>query len=172
MPRFAAISPRFDTLELIEANLLGKGNNMKLAIFAAALSLIAAPAFAEGNSSSAGSSSGAIAQSGVNIQSGKSYRQVGAAIPPGLAASGISCQGSASAGVGGSGFGVAFGFTKMDNDCTTRENAKIIWSMGERAGAREVMCDIAQVRAALLRVGRPCIADMTQRVALRKKTRK
>lgn len=87
------------------------------------------------------------ASSSVNIQGGKSYRQVGAAIAPGLAVGAYSCSGSVSAGVGGSGFGIAFGSTVMDRDCNTRENAKVAQAFGMDV-ARKVLCNIREIREA------------------------
>lgn len=118
----------------------------------------------------AGSESNSASQAGsvssVNIKNGRGYKSTGAAIAPGLIAGGITCQGSASIGAGGPGWGFAFGSTKLDRDCNTRENAKMIALMGERDAAREVMCNVPEVRAAMARVGRPCIGD-NPRVATR-----
>jgi hypothetical protein len=118
---------------------------------------------ASGSQSNSNSQAGS--HSSVNIQNSRGYRQVGTAIAPGLIAGGITCQGSASIGAGGPGWGFAFGSTKLDRDCNTRENAKMIALMGERDVAREVMCNVPEVRAAMARVGRPCAGDA--RVAAR-----
>lgn len=119
-----------------------------------------------GSNSSSQSQSAAGSSSSVNIQNSRGYKSTGAAIAPGLIAGGITCQGSASIGAGGPGWGFAFGSTKLDRDCNTRENAKMIALMGERDAAREVMCNVPEVRAAMARVGRPCIGD-SNRVATR-----
>jgi hypothetical protein len=116
-----------------------------------------------GSESNSASQAGSV--SSVTIKNSRGYRQVGAAIAPGLIAGGITCQGSSSIGAGGPGWGFAFGSTKLDRDCNTRENAKMIALMGERDAAREVMCNVPEVRAAMARVGRPCIGDA--RVATR-----
>lgn len=112
-----------------------------------------------GSNSQSNSQSQAGSNSSVTIKNSRGYRQVGTAIAPGLIAGGITCQGSASIGAGGPGWGFAFGSTKLDRDCNTRENAKMIALMGERDAAREVMCNVPEVRAAMARVGRPCIGD-------------
>lgn len=109
--------------------------------------------------SESNSASQAGSYSSVNIKNGRGYRSTGAAIAPGLIAGGITCQGSTSMGAGGPGWGFAFGSTKLDRDCNTRENAKMIALMGERDVAREVMCNVPEVRAAMARVGRPCLGD-------------
>lgn len=118
-------------------------------IFVAACVLLSSVSMAlAGDNSSVGVGQ---AQSGssssVNINGGKNYRQVGAAIAPGLAVGAYSCSGSVSAGVGGSGFGVAFGSTVMDRDCNTRENAKVAQAFGMDV-ARRVLCNIKEIREA------------------------
>ena len=55
--------------------------------------------------------------------------------------------------------------TKMDRDCNIRENAKMIGLMGEMGAAREVMCNVREVREAFAAVGRPCIRDRRQAIA-------
>ena len=138
---------------------------LKSVIIAAGLMLAATAAQAQnigvGSSSSSESysNSNAGSTSSVTIKNSRGYRQTGTAIAPGLIAGGITCQGSASVGAGGPGWGFSFGSTKMDSDCNTRENAKMVALMGERDAAREVMCGIEEVRAAFKRVGRPCIVD-------------
>lgn len=128
-------------------------------------SLLAVPAFAQQAGSNSNSNSGAMSQSGVNIRYGNGHKQVGAAIAPGLAVGGITCQGSVSAGAGGSGWGLAFGMTKMDRDCNLRENARIVGLMGEVPAAREIMCNVPEVRRAFATVGRPCAVDRRRAIA-------
>jgi hypothetical protein len=132
--------------------------------FLLAFSLLAVPAYSQ-DASNSNSSSGAMSQSGVNIRYGNGHKQVGAAIAPGLAVGGISCQGSVAAGAGGSGWGLSFGMTKMDRDCNLRENARIVGLMGEVPAAREIMCNVPEVRAAFATVGRPCAADRRRAIA-------
>lgn len=144
---------------------------LKSLIIAAGLVLAATTVQAQNINvgASSGSESNSASQAGsissVNIKNSRGYRQVGAAIAPGLIAGGITCQGSSSIGAGGPGWGFAFGSTKLDRDCNTRENAKMIALMGERDAAREVMCNVPEVRAAMARVGRPCIGDRARPVA-------
>jgi hypothetical protein len=129
-----------------------------LAVFAALL--MASPAFAGSRShANANSNSGASSNSGVSINN-RGYKGVGAAIPPGLVASGLSCSGSTSIGGGWLGGGISLGFTKKDRDCDTRENAKMIGLMHEMNVAYEIMCGIDEVRQADARIGRDrCVAN-------------
>lgn len=146
---------------------------LKIVTMACALALAAQPVLAQtavsesGANSTSGSSSysGAGAQSVIVNRGSKIPRGVGAAVAPGLTAGGLTCQGSASAAVGGQGFGIAFGMTRMDRDCNSRENAKTIYLMGFRGAGMETMCDIPQVRAAMARAGTPCSADRARVVS-------
>lgn len=98
--------------------------------------------------------------SGNTVVFGGSKRSASSAIAPGVFASGLSCSGSATAGGAGGGWGFSFGITKEDKDCNTRENAKTVLGLtGDRDATKEVLCDVAQMRNAFRRVGRPCIAD-------------
>jgi hypothetical protein len=146
---------------------------LKIVTMACALALAAQPVLAQTavSGSSSNSTSGSSSQSGAGAQSiviskgSKIPRGVGAAVAPGLTAGGLTCQGSASAAVGGQGFGIAFGMTRMDRDCNSRENAKTIYLMGFRGAGTETMCDIPQVRAAMARAGTPCAADRARVVS-------
>lgn len=139
-----------------------------LAVFAALL--MASPAFAGSRSTAnSGSSSDAYSNSGSNINiNSKGYRGVGAAIPPGLVASGLSCSGAVSAGAGWMGGGLSLGFTKKDRDCDIRENAKMVGLMHEMNVAYEMMCGIDEVREADARVGRNRCVLNRRGVAYRK----
>lgn len=122
---------------------------MKRIFISVAALLIAVPVYAgDRNDNSAGALSQSGSSSSVNINGGKSYRGVGAAIAPGLAVGAYSCSGSVSAGVGGSGFGIAFGSTVMDRDCNKRENAKLADVAFGRATARRVLCGIRDIAEA------------------------
>ena len=117
---------------------------------------MASPSFAGSrNNANSHSSSNAYSNSGSNIRiSSRGGKGVGAAIPPGLIASGLSCSGSTSVGGGWLGGGIALGFTHKDRDCDTRENAKMVGLMHEMNVAYEIMCGIDEVRKADRAVGR------------------
>lgn len=135
---------------------------MKLLIASAiGLAILASSAYAGDNTAVGLSNSGSASSSSVNISGGKSYRQVGAAIAPGLAVGAYSCSGSVSAGVGGSGFGIAFGSTVMDRDCNTRENAKVAQAFGMDV-ARKVLCNIREIRDAAPQCGVPAGRALTR----------
>lgn len=127
---------------------------MKIAIITA-ISLISLPAFAGGMNSN--SQSGSWSSSGVNIGSAL---QAPSAIAPGLIASGISCAGSTSVGGSAAGWGVAFGFTRKDDACNAREDAKYIHGVtGSVLAAKERLCAVKEIRAAFARSGEPCAED-------------
>lgn len=117
---------------------------------------LAIPAYADSKSNS---QSGAQAIAIAGGSGGKSYKGTGTAIGPGLVASGLSCSGSSSVGVGGAGWGVSLGSTRMDRNCDIRENTKIISILGDPAAGKQLMCNIPEVREAYARVGRPCAID-------------
>lgn len=125
--------------------------------------LLAGPAAAAGSHARSRSNSDSTSQAGSNVNiDNHSYRPVPTAIAPGLAASGLSCNGSTSIGGSGSGFGISFGTTTKDFDCNTRENAKYVLAITHDVpAAKEVMCDIDQVAAAFARVGRPCARGLS-----------
>ena len=129
---------------------------MRLFVTALISLVLAFPAFA-GSKSNSQSGAQAIAIAGGS--GGKSYKGTGTAIGPGLVASGLSCSGSSSVGVGGAGWGVSLGSTRMDKNCDLRENTKIISILGDPAAGKQLMCNIPEVREAYARVGRPCAMD-------------
>lgn len=142
--------------------------NFAMLLAAGLFALVTADmAFAQSATGTSNSNSGAMSQSGVNIKYGNGHKQVGAAIAPGLIASGLSCQGSASVGAGGGGWGMAFGTTVMDRNCDTRENAKIVGLLGDSSASKEVMCNIKEVRNAYAAVGRPCLIDRQRAASTR-----
>lgn len=125
---------------------------MRKIIIAAAALLIAAPAYAQTVQS--GSQSGAYSQSGVTF--GSNPKQAPNAIAPGLIASGLSCSGSASVGGAGAGWGVSFGFTKADEHCDAREDAKILAALAGNTAALARMCQIKKNAQALADAGITC----------------
>lgn len=135
------------------------GVTMKGFVLAAAIvAMSTAPSFAgshsQANSSSnSGASSGSYAGVSVTNNSATKLRTVGTAVAPGLIAGGLSCAGSASVAGGFMGGAFALGTTLMDKDCNTRENAKMLGVLGDRAMTMEILCDSPQIRAADARLG-------------------
>ena len=85
---------------------------------------------------------------------------VGMAVAPALTTTfSETCMGSTSAGAGFAGGAVSIGSTWEDEACIRRLDAREVKSMGDAEAAKEIMCDSAKVRAAFLRVGRPCKID-------------
>ncbi len=85
---------------------------------------------------------------------------VGMAVAPALTTTfSETCMGSTSAGAGFAGGAVSIGSTWEDEACIRRLDAREMKSLGDAELAREILCDSPQVRAAALRVGRPCAAD-------------
>ena len=68
-----------------------------------------------------------------------------------------------SGGVAVAGFGASIGTGIEDRDCTRRANAQHLIAMREYEWAREVMCVNTENRAAAIRAGRPCVADLPAR---------
>jgi hypothetical protein len=66
-----------------------------------------------------------------------------------------------SVGVQG-GIGFSMGTTHLDATCATIEAAKAEALLGNVAVAREVLCDVPQIRAARLRSGTPCHNDTAE----------
>ena len=69
------------------------------------------------------------------------------------------CAVGASGGVALPGFGITAGGTWADKACERRQQAALLFNMGEPMVARELMCQDEQVRKAMLSGGKPCVAD-------------
>ena len=69
------------------------------------------------------------------------------------------CAVGASGGVALPGFGITAGGTWADKACERRQQAALLFNMGEPMVARELMCQDEQVRRAMLTGGKPCVAD-------------
>jgi hypothetical protein len=70
------------------------------------------------------------------------------------------CSVGASGGVSLPGFGVALGGTWADKACERRQEAALLFNMGENKVAVELMCQDDSVRNAMRVSGRPCTADI------------
>lgn len=78
---------------------------------------------------------------------------------PAIAGGANPCVVGVSAGGAVAGFGLSFGMTRNDEGCERRNTAALLYNMGERDVAQELLCETASVRAARLRTGRPCAED-------------
>ena len=70
------------------------------------------------------------------------------------------CAVGASGGLSVSGFGIAGGATWADRQCERRQQAALLYNMGEPKVALELMCQDDNVRAAMRLSGRPCTTDV------------
>jgi len=80
-------------------------------------------------------------------------------IPPNIVG-GNACAVGASAGVSVAGFGLAGGATWADRACERRQQAALLFNMGEQKVALELMCQDENVRSAMRVGGKPCSSDV------------
>jgi len=134
-----------------------------------ALVLVSFPALGDSvmayQQSSAQAQAGAVAGaiSGGNTFHGGSYKeqkQAPAVFAPNIAPT-APCMGGTSAGGSGTGFGLSFGTNWTDDECNTRETARLFHSLGMASDALAVLCSSAYAAAAPSCAGRekPCHAD-------------
>ena len=89
---------------------------------------------------------------------GYTLRNTPEVIPPGVVG-GNACAVGASGGVSVAGFGLAGGATWADRACERRQQAALLFNMGEQKVALELMCQDDNVRTAMKLGGKPCSAD-------------
>ena len=80
-------------------------------------------------------------------------------IPPGIVG-GNACAVGASGGLSMAGFGIAAGATWADRACERRQQAALLFNMGEQKVAVELMCQEDNVRSAMRLGGKPCSTDV------------
>ncbi len=80
-------------------------------------------------------------------------------IPPSVVG-GNACAVGASGGMSVAGFGIAAGGTWADRACERRQQAALLFNMGESKVALELMCQDDHVRDAMKLSGKPCSADI------------
>jgi hypothetical protein len=123
-------------------------------------------------SAQAGAIAGAV--SGGNTQtvnvSGNSYKEEKQA--PAVFAPSISptapCMGSSSGGGSGSGFGLTFGTSWTDDECNTRETARMFHAMGLCNDALAILCSSAYARSAPSCAGRASAACHSDEIVARR----
>ena len=94
-----------------------------------------------GNAGAKAVSTGSNAIVTSNIPANQSITNVPTVFAPGLAAAGIeTCLGSVSGGGSWLGTGISFGGTVPDPNCTTRLDARTLWSMGLKRAAVARLC--------------------------------
>jgi hypothetical protein len=96
-----------------------------------------------------------------NLNYGGSYtvRNTPEVIPPNVMGGNPSAVG-ASGGVSMPGFGLAMGATWADHACERRQQAALLFNMGEQKVALELMCQDDNIRSAMIIAARPCTADI------------
>jgi len=109
---------------------------------------------AAGDPSAAGSGDPTIHYSG-----GYTVHNVPEVIPPNVVG-GNPCAVGASGGLAVAGFGIAAGGTWADRACERRQQAALLFNMGEQKVALELMCQDDNVRSAMKLGGKPCLADI------------
>lgn len=73
---------------------------------------------------------------------------------------GNACAVGASGGLSLPGFGLALGATWADRACERRQQAALLFNMGEQKVALELMCQDDNIRSAMKVSGKPCVADV------------
>jgi hypothetical protein len=97
--------------------------------------------------------------SNVNYSGSYTVRNTPEVIPPNVMG-GNPCAVGASGGVSTPGFGLAMGATWADKACERRQQAALLFNMGEQKVALELMCQDEHVREAMKVAARPCVADI------------
>ncbi|HTI84014.1 MAG TPA: hypothetical protein VL614_26475 [Acetobacteraceae bacterium] len=94
-----------------------------------------------------------------NYSGSYTIRNTPEVIPPSVVG-GNACAVGASGGISAPGFGLAMGATWADRECERRQQAALLFNMGEQKVALELMCQDDHVRAAMKVAARPCAADI------------
>ena len=113
-----------------------------------------------GSSTTGTAGTGAGGDPTVNMNYSGSYtvRNTPEVIPPNVMG-GNPCAVGASGGLSMPGFGLAMGATWADRSCERRQQAALLFNMGEQKVALELMCQDDNIRSAMRVAARPCTAD-------------
>jgi len=127
------------------------------------LSLLAFPVIAQAQSvqsdkasSSSGSIAGAGAQADFFSNSVSNYPQQTASPTAPAFVTASPCMGVMSGAGTSPVVGIALGMSYKDKECEDRANASALNSLGDRAAAMQVMCQIDSVKDAMTAAGTPC----------------
>jgi hypothetical protein len=104
------------------------------------------------------SSTGTTGGGSLNYGGSYTIRNTPEVIPPSVVG-GNPCAVGASGGVALPGFGLALGGTWADKACERRQQAALMFNMGETKVAYELMCQDEHVHQAMVSSGKPCTAD-------------
>lgn len=92
----------------------------------------------------------------------QTLRNVPELVAPSVNGGANGCAVGVSGGVAVAGFGITTGAGWSDPDCERRQLAALTYNMNEHDLAQEILCDSKEVRAARLRMGKPCLADIAK----------
>lgn len=95
----------------------------------------------------------------IHYSGGYTVRNTPDVTPPNVLG-GNPCAVGASGGLSMSGFGIAAGATWADKQCERRQQAALLFNMGEQRVAVELMCQDEHVREAMRLSGKPCTVDL------------
>jgi hypothetical protein len=100
----------------------------------------------------------------IHYSGGYTVRNTPEVVPPSVVG-GNPCAVGASGGLSMPGFGIALGGTWADRACERRQQAALMFNMGEQPVAMELMCQDKDVHTAMLAAGKPCSADVAAQTA-------
>jgi hypothetical protein len=112
-----------------------------------------------GTGSTGDPSTGTTGGGSLNYGGSYTIRNTPEVIPPSVVG-GNPCAVGASGGLSLPGFGVALGGTWADKACERRQQAALMFNMGETKVAYELMCQDEHVHQAMVSSGKPCTADV------------
>jgi hypothetical protein len=117
------------------------------------------PATTTAATTTAGTGTAGDPTTNLNYSGSYTVRNTPEVIPPNVMG-GNPCAVGASGGISAPGFGLAMGATWADRACERRQQAALLFNMGEQKVALELMCQDDNVRAAMKIAARPCAADI------------
>jgi hypothetical protein len=113
------------------------------------------PATTTAATTTAGTGTAGDPTTNLNYSGSYTVRNTPEVIPPNVMG-GNPCAVGASGGISAPGFGLAMGATWADRACERRQQAALLFNMGEQKVALELMCQDDNVRAAMKIAARPC----------------
>lgn len=130
-----------------------------LVIMGAPLAAQAQSSLNDQTSSQSGSQSGSLAGANASFYGGSSTYVNPQETPAPTAPAFVTaspCMGVMSGAGTSPVVGIALGMSYKDKECESRANASALNSLGDRAAAFQVMCQIDQVKSAMAAAGTPC----------------
>lgn len=117
-------------------------------------------ASARSSSESWSNSNSSVDDSGNASINWQNPRNTASAYSPAMVASSETCVQSQSAGAQGPAFGISLGFSHSNEGCEMRRNAGMLFALGQKAAAVELLCLDQDIREAMKAAGSPCRSDM------------